>query len=65
MLYMPPQAAGADNIMPEVEAITTLAADELCPLAASLLLRPAAPSFSDVSEILICLRCGRLGAASL
>lgn len=30
MLYMPPQAAGLDNIMPEVEAITMLAVYKLC-----------------------------------
>lgn len=40
MLYMPPQAAGPDNIMPEVEAITTLAADELCPLARRRTVQP-------------------------
>lgn len=45
MLDMPPQAAAADNIMPEVEAVAALAADELCPLALSPSLRPAVRSF--------------------
>lgn len=51
MLDMPPQAAAADNIMPEVEAVAALAADELCPLALSPSPRPAVRSFVRAQRV--------------